>query len=157
MDKTNDSYNLYFDGRVEADHEARFAEQLEEHNLDTTLVGVLRHHYNFTTTNSYNEHRILLWALWQTLESYAVTIFFTEDPHPAGCEYQAKVDFIVHEGGAFEYELKTSLWIHEDEPMLDECRERIEKKQAGFETDKKVRGNITQLTLESFVETVTKA
>ena len=157
MDKTNDSYNLYFDGRIEEDHEARIAEQLEEHNLDTTLVGVIKQHYNFTTTNSYKEHRILLWLLWQTLESYAVTIFFAEDPHPAGCEYQTKVDFIVHEGGAFEYELKASLWIHEDEPMLDECRERIEKKQPGFETDKKVRGNITQLTLESFIETITKA
>jgi hypothetical protein len=156
MDKTNDSYNFYYDGTIKEDQEARLAELLEEHNLGTVLLGAIRQHYNFTTTNSYNEHKILLWVLWQALASYAVTVFFVEDDHPAGCEYQAKVDFVVHENGAFEYDLKNSLWIHEDEPMLDECKQRIEKKQVGFENDRKVRGNITQLTLESFIEAVTK-
>ena len=157
MDKTKDSYNLYFDGVITEEHEAKYHEQIEKHNLDTRLLGVLKQHYNFTTTNSYNEHKTLLWILWVTLKGYAVTIFFSEDAHPAGCEFQAKVDFFVDRSGSFEYELKNNLWIHEDEPMLDECKERVEKKLVGFGKNKKITGKIAQLTLESFIDAITKS
>ncbi|UCG14704.1 MAG: hypothetical protein JSU72_09765 [Deltaproteobacteria bacterium] len=156
MYRTLDSYNLYYDGIIEKTQQNTFGKLIKKHNMNSRFEALLGQHYNYTMASSYGEYKSLLWILWQTLATFAITIFFSEDDHPPGCEYQTKVDFFIDEVGNFEYEVKNNLLIHEDEIMSKTCKERIERKSVAFDKDYKVKRNIEELTLESFIKIITQ-
>ena len=155
MFKTNDNYNLYFDGVISLDQEASFKKLIDKHQLDVELTNLLKMHHNFTINNSYKLHKSLLWILYDTLGEYAITVFFAEAEHPLGCEYQSKVDFYVDARGNFDYESKNNLFLYDDHESSDECIARIAQKSVGFDKDCRVKGNIKGMDIEAFVESVT--
>ena len=157
MFKTEDNYNLYFDGMIAQVHEASFKKLIEEHQLDPEILNLLKRHYNFTISDSYNLHQILLWALYRILGSYAITIMFAEVEHPYGCEYQSRVDFYVEANGSFDYELKNSIFLYADSAQSEECKKRIEERSIGFDKDCRVQGNIGAMDLKSFVNSMTSS
>jgi hypothetical protein len=148
MFRTDDNYNLYYDGAISGDQEAAFQTLIAEHQLSPKFTQLLRRQYNFRIKNSYDDHKKLLWIFYKVFGSFAITIFSAEEEHPHGCEY-------VDENGNYEYEMKNSLFKYDNYEMSDECNERIEKGSAGFEKDCKVRGNIGEMQLEPFVKSLT--
>jgi hypothetical protein len=125
MFRTDDNYNLYYDGAISEDQETAFQTLIAEHQLSPEFTELLKRHYNFRIKNSYDDHKKLLWIFYKVFGSFAITIFSAEEEHPHGCEYS------------------------------DECNERIEKGSAGFEKDCKVRGKIGEMQLEPFVKSLT--
>ena len=154
MFKTDDNYNLYYDGVISQDQESKFKELVQKHQLQPNFIDLVKRHHNFMINNSFNLHRILLWSLYDILESYAITIFFAEAEHPLGCEYKSRIDFFVDINGSFDYELKNSLYIYGDYDLSDECEERNEHDSIGFDKDCRVRGNIRGMDLDTFLDTV---
>ena len=154
MFKTEDNYNLYFDGVVSQDHIAVLEELVRKHELQPEFINLVKRDHNFRIHHSYNRHRSLLWVLYKTLGPYAITIFFAELEHPRGCEYQSRVDFYVEVNGRFEYELKNSLFLYADYDGSEECQGRIEERSMGFDEDRIVRGNIQEMDLETFEKSV---
>ncbi len=154
MFKTEDNYNLYFDGAISSDQEAIFEKLIEKYQLDAKFINLLKQHHNFRILDSYNLHRSVIWFLCQSLQSYAITIYFAEVEHPAGCEYQSKVDFYVDMSGHFDYELRNSLFLYDDYESSSECMERITQSSVGFDKDCKVRGNMRRMDLEAFVKSI---
>jgi hypothetical protein len=154
MFKTDDNYNLYFDGALSQDHKKNLEKLIHEYQLDPKFINLLKRQYNFRIYNSYNLHKILLWVLYEALGPYAITIFFAEIEHPAGCEYQSRVDFYLDLNGNFDYELKNSLFLYAEHDSSDECKERIDQKLIGFDKDCRVRGNISASDLETFVKSL---
>lgn len=155
MHRTDDNYNLYFDGELSKHHQETFKNLIDRNKIAGEFVGLLKREYNCALKNSYNEHKILLWILYKSINSFAITIFFAEDDHPYGCEYQAKVDFCLDESGQFEYELKNHLVLHYGQDFSDACKERIEQKTVGFEADCVRQGNIREMDLEAFIASLT--
>jgi hypothetical protein len=155
MFRTDDNYNLYFDGVVSKDSEANFNKLIEEYQLDAELAALLKRQHNFRIYNSYEEHKMFLWSLYRALGPFAITIFFAEDDHPRGCEYQARVDFYIDGTGNFDYELKNSLFRYEEYELTEECKERIEQKLVGFEEDCRIKGSIGEMNPEAFVKSIT--
>ena len=154
MFKTEDNYNLYFDGRVSQNHEANFKKLIQKNQLDPELVNLPGRQHNVRIYDSYKHHRVLLWALYEVLGPYAITIFFAEVEHPHGCEYQCRVDFYVGVNKRYDYELKNSLFLHEDHRLSDECKRRVEKKSFGFDPDCRHKGDMSGLNMEAFVKSV---
>jgi hypothetical protein len=154
MFKTEDNYNLYFDGMISQAHETNFKELIEKHQLDPKILDLLKINYNFTINDSYSLHQVILWLLYKTLESYAITIIFSETDHPYGCEYQSKVDFYVEANGSFDYELKNSIFFYADSAQSEECKKRIKERSIGFDKDCRVKGNVEAMDLESFVKSI---
>jgi hypothetical protein len=155
MFKTDDNYNLYYDGVISQDQEAKFRKLIQDYQLQPNLVDLVKRHHNLRVSNSFDSHRILLWSLYEVLKSYAITIFFAEVEHPSGCEYQSRVDFFVDIGARFDYELKNSLYIYGDYDPSDECKERIKQKSIGFDQDCRVKGNIDGMDSDTFVNSIT--
>jgi len=155
MFKTDDNYNFYFDGLVSEDQEIKFKKLIDKHKLAPEFINLLKIDFNFRVSNTYDVHKTLIWVLYKILGPFAVTIFFAEDDHPPGCEYQAKVDFYVDASGNFDYELKNHLFIYEDFRLSAECEERKAQKSVGFEKDSRIRGNIREMELGTFIKSVT--
>ena len=155
MHRTDDNYNLYFDGELSKDHQESFEKLIDQHDMDSEFLNLLGRNHNFAMKNTYNQHKKLLWTLYKSIRSFAVTIFFAEYDHPYGCEYQAKVDFYLDEIGRFEYELKNNLFFYDGQKLSDECKERREQRAPGFEADYVRKGNIREMDLEAFVASVT--
>ena len=154
MFKTEDNYNLYFDGVISGNNREIFAKLTRQHQLDMELANLVERHHNFRIYDSYNSHRILLWILYKALGEYAITIFFAEFEHPPGCEYQSRIDFYVAANGSFDYELKNSLFRYAENDLSGKCKERIEKESIGFDKDWKARGNMRIMDLEAFVKSI---
>ena len=154
MFKTEDNYNLYYDGRVSKDQATSFKNLIEEYQLSSEITVLLEKHFNFRTYNTYSDHKKLIWILYKTLGSFAITILFAEEDHPHGCEYQARVDFIVDAGGNFDYEFKNSLFLYETQAPSDQCEERIAQKTFGFEKDCRIKGSLAGMDLEAFVRRI---
>ena len=155
MFRTDDNYNLYYDGTASRDQETAFQELIEEHQLSGEFTELLKRDFNFKINNSYDDHKKFLWIFYKVFGSFAITIFFAEEEHPHGCEYQARVDYFVDESENYEYEMKNHLFRYDSYGMSDECKERIEKGSTGFEKDCKVRGNMGQMQLEPFIRSLT--
>jgi hypothetical protein len=155
MFKTDDNYNLYYDGTVSGDQETELQTLIKEHQLSLEFMELLKRDYNFQVKNSYDDHKKLLWIFYKVFGPFAITIFFTEEEHPHGCEYQARVDYFVDERGNYEYEMKNYLFLYDDYGMSNECNERIEKGSTGFEKDCKVKGNMGEMQLEPFKKSLT--
>ena len=155
MFKTDDNYNLYYDDKVSEGHYASLKDLIQEHQLSPELLGLLGSHFNFRIHDTYIDHRKFLWALYKTLGPYAVTILFAEEEHPHGCEYQARVDFFVDVSGSFDYELKNSIFTYETNDLSDECEDRLAQKSIGFEVDRRIKGNLLDKDLETFLEETT--
>ncbi len=47
MFKTDDNYNLYYDGTVSGDQETAFQTLIEEHQLSPEFTELLKRDYNF--------------------------------------------------------------------------------------------------------------
>ncbi|UCF01341.1 MAG: hypothetical protein JSV14_13325 [Deltaproteobacteria bacterium] len=154
MFRTDDNYNLYYDGAISRDQETAFQTLIAEHQLSPEFTELLKRHYNFSIKNSYHDHKKLLWIFYKVFGSFAITIFSAEEEHPHGCEYQSRVDYFIDENGNYEYEMKNSLFKYDNYEMSDECKERIEKGSAGYEKDCKVRGYIEEMQLEPFVKSL---
>ena len=155
MFRTDDNYNLYYDGMISEDQEANFKTLIEQHQLSAEFAALLKRHYNFSIPNTYGEHKKLLWILFKTLGPFAITILSAEEVHPPGCEYQVRVDFYIEANGNFDYELKNSLFLYDDYGSSDECKERIERKAIGFDKDCRVKANMGQMDLNDFIEKIT--
>lgn len=155
MFRTDDNYNLYYDERVSQDLYTDLKKLIEEHQLTSEFLALLGNHFNFSMHNTYSDHRKFLWVLYQTLGPFAITILFAEENHPHGCEYQARVDFLVDGSGSFDYELKNSLFLYETRKLSDACEERIARGSIGFEPDLKMKGNLATIDLEAFLATTT--
>lgn len=155
MFRTDDNYNLYYDGAISGDQETAFQTLIAENQLSPEVTELLQRHYNFRIKNAYEDHRKLLWVLYKTLGPFAVTILFAEEEHPHGCEYQARVDFYVDASGSFDYELKNNLFLYETKNLSDECEERLAQKSIGFEADRRIKGNLMGMDLETFLERTT--
>ena len=154
MFRTEDNYNLYFDGVISQNNRAIMAKLIQQHQLDMEVIKLVDRHHNFRIHDSYSSHRILLWILYEALGVYAITIFFAELEHPPGCEYQSRVDFYVAGNGSFDYELKNSLFTYAERDLSDECKERIEQESIGFDKDCRVRGNMRRMDLETFEKSI---
>jgi hypothetical protein len=154
MFRTDDNYNLYYDETISGDQETAFQKLIEEHQLSPEFTELLKRDYNFQIKNSYDDHKKLLWIFYTVFGSFAVTIFFAEEEHPPGCEYQARVDYFVDESGNYEYEMKNHLFQYGTYGISDECNERIEKGTIGFENDCKVKGSMREMQLESFLKSL---
>lgn len=154
MFRTDDNYNLYYDGTVSGGQETEFRKLIEEHQLSPEFMELPKRDYNFRINNSYNDHKRLLWIFYKVFGSFAITIFFAEEEHPPGCEYQVRVDYFVDERGNYEYERKNHLFQYDDSGMSKECKERIEKGLTGFEKNCDVRGNMGQMQLEPFIRSL---
>ena len=155
MFRTEDNYNLYFDGVISQNNRAIMAKLIQQHQLDMEVIKLVDRHHNFRIHDSYSSHRILIWILYEALGVYAITIFFAELEHPPGCEYQSRVDFYVAGNGSFDYELKNSIFLYTDSAQSEECKQRIEERSIGFDKDCRVKGNIEAMDLESFVNSIT--
>lgn len=155
MYRTDDNYNLYYDGTISGDQETAFQTLIAEHQLSLKFTELLKRHHDFRIKNSYDGHKKLLWILHKVFGSFAITIFSAEEEHPLGCEYQSKVDYFVDENGNYEYEMKNSLFKYDNYEMSDECNERIAEGAAGFEKDCKLRGNMGEMQLEPFAKSLT--
>lgn len=155
MFKTEDNYNLYFDGRVSQNHEANFKKLIQQNQLDPELINLPKQQHNLRIYDSYKLHKVLLWILYEVLGPYAITIFFAEVEHPRGCEYQCRVDFYLGVNRRYDYELKNTLFLYEDHGLSDEYKRRVEKKSFGFDRDCRHKGEISGMDLETFVKTLT--
>lgn len=154
MFRTDDNYNLYYDGTVSGDQETEFRKLVGEYQLPPEFTALLKRDYNFQINNSYDDHKKLLWIFHKVFGSFAITIFFAEEEHPPGCEYQARVDFFVDERGNYEYERKNHLFRYDNYGMSDECNDRVEKGSTGFEKDCKIRGILGKMQLEPFIRSL---
>ncbi len=155
MFRTEDNYNLYFDGTISAENESNFKKLLAEYELAPEFANLLTRQHNFRIYNSYNEHKTLLWVLYEILGQFAITLFFAEADHPHGCEYQSRVDFFIDAGGKFHYELKNSIFMYEDYEVSTECKERIEQGSVGFDTDCSIKDAIQGMDVKTFVKRIT--
>lgn len=155
MFRTDDNYNLYYDGVVSKDQETNFKRLIEQQEIATEFTELLKKHHNFGISNTYGAHKKLIWALYETLGSFAITILSAEEVHPHGCEYQVKVDFYIEANGNFEYELKNNLFLYDDYGPSDECKERIARKLIGFDKDCRVKANIKGMDLNNFIRKIT--
>lgn len=155
MFSTDDNYNLYYDGAISGDQEIAFQALIAEHQLSPEFTELLKRQYNFRIKNSYNDHKKLLWIFYKVFNSFAITIFFAEEEHPHGCEYQSRIDYFVDERGNYEYEMKNILFRYDTYEMSGECSERIEKGSIGFDKDCKVRGRMGEMQLELFLKSLT--
>jgi hypothetical protein len=155
MFKTDDNYNLYYDGRISEEQETNFQTLIMQHQISTEFADLLKKDYNFKISNSYDEHKKLIWILYKTLGLFAISALFAEEAHPPGCEYEAKVDFYIEANGNFEYELKNNLFLYEDYGSSDECKDRIAQKSIGFDKNCRIRGNIGEMDLNDFLRKIT--
>jgi len=133
MLRTDDNYNLYYDGIVSREQETNFKTLIMRHQITTEFETLLKRDYNFRIPNTYGEHKKLIWILYKTLGLFAISALFAEEAHPPGCEYEARVDFYIEANGNFEYELKNKLFLYEDYGSSDECKDRIARKSIGFD------------------------
>ena len=155
MLRTDDNYNLYYDGAVSKEQETNFTTLIGQHQMATEFAALLKRDYNFKISNTYGEHRKLIWILYKILGLFAISAFFAEEDHPPGCEYEARVDFYIEANGDFEYELKNNLFLYEDYGSSDECKDRIARKSIGFDKNCTIRGNMEEMDLPDFVKKVT--
>jgi len=154
MFSTDDNYNLYYDGVVSKEQEASFKTLVMQHQIATEFAVLLKKDYNFNISNTYDEHKRLIWILYRTLGPFGLSAIFAEKVHPPGCEYEARVDFYVEAKGNFEYELKNKLFLYDDYGSSDECQERIARKSIGFDKNCRIRGNMGGMDLTDFVRKI---
>ncbi|UCG21490.1 MAG: hypothetical protein JSU80_02560 [Deltaproteobacteria bacterium] len=155
MFRTDDNYNLYYDGLISDEQETNFKTLIVQHQIPTEFAALLKRDYNFKISNTYDEHRKLIWILYKILGLFAISALFAEEAHPPGCEYEAKVDFYIEANGNFEYELKNNLFLYEDYGSSDECKDRIARKSIGFDKNYRIRGNMGEMDLDDFVKKIT--
>jgi hypothetical protein len=155
MFRTDDNYNLYYDGLISEEQETNFKTLIMKHQISTDFTALLKRDYNFRISNTYGEHKKLIWILYKTLKLFAISALFAEEAHPSGCEYEAKVDFYIEASGNFEYELKNNLFLYEDYGSSDECKDRIARKSIGFDKNCRIRGNMEEMGLNDFVKKIT--
>jgi hypothetical protein len=154
MFSTDDNYNLYYDGVVSKEQEASFKTLVMQHQIATEFAVLLKKDYNFNISNTYDEHKRLIWILYRTLGPFGLSAIFAEKVHPPGCEYEARVDFYVEAKGNFEYELKNKLFLYDDYGSSDECQERIARESIGFDKNCRIRGNMGGMDLTDFVRKI---
>jgi hypothetical protein len=155
MFRTDDNYNLYYDGVVSKEQETNFKTLIMQHQIATEFAALLKRDYNFKISNTYGEHKKLIWILYKTLGLFAISALFAEEAHPPGCEYEARVDFYIEANGNFEYELKNNLFLYEDYGSSDECKDRIARKSIGFDKNCRIRANMGKMDLNDFVAKIT--
>ena len=155
MFRTDDNYNLYYDGEISQEQETNFKTLIKQHQIAAEFAVLLHKDYNFMISNTYGEHKKLIWILYHTLGPFAISAIFAEEVHPPGCEYEARVDFYVEANGNFEYELKNNLFLYDDYVSSDECKERIALNSIGFDKNCRIGGNIGSMDLHDFVKKVT--
>jgi len=155
MFETDDNYNLYYDGVVTEGQVTEFKELVKEYEISGEFLALLKRQYDFGISNTYNNHKKLIWVLYKTLGSFAITIFFAEHEHPPACEYQAKADFYVEANGNFEYELQNQIFMYDNVESSAECEERIARGSIGFDKDLKIKGNIQGMDLTDFTTSIT--
>ncbi len=155
MFRTDDNYNLYYDGVVSKEQETNFKTLIMKHQIANEFATLLKRDYNFKISNTYGEHKKLIWILYKTLRLFAISALFAEEAHPPGCEYEARVDFYIEASGNFEYELKNNLFLYEDYGSSDECKDRIARKSICFDKNCRIRGNIGEMDLNDFVKKIT--
>jgi len=155
MFRTDDNYNLYYDGVVSREQETNFKTLIMQHQIAAEFATLLKRDYNFKISNTYGEHKKLIWILYQTLGLFAISALFAEEAHPPGCEYEARVDFYIEANGNFEYELKNKLFLYEDYRSSDECKDRISRKSIGFDKNCRIRGNMGEMDVSDFVKKIT--
>ena len=78
MFRTDDNYNLYYDGVVSKEQEKNFKALLVQHQIATEFATLLKRDYNFRISNSYGEHKKLIWVLYKTLGLFAISALFAE-------------------------------------------------------------------------------
>jgi len=155
MFRTDDNYNLYYDGLISEEQETNLKSLIMQHQISTEFAALLKRDYNFKIFNTYGEHKKLIWILYKTLGVFALSALFAEEIHPAGCEYEAKVDFYIEASGNFEYELKNNLFLYDDYGSSEECIERIALKSIGFDKNCRIRGNMGEMDVSDFVKKIT--
>jgi len=155
MFRTDDNYNLYYDGTVSKEQETNFKTLIMQHQIATEFAALLKRDYNFKISNTYDEHKKLIWILYKTLGLFAISALFAEEAHPPGCEYEARVDFYIEANGNFEYELKNNLFLYEDYGSSEECKDRIARRSIGFDKNYIIRGNMGEMDLHDFVTKIT--
>ena len=155
MFRTDDNYNLYYDGVISKEEETTFQTLIMQNQIATEFEVLLKTDYNFKISNTYGDHKKLLWILYKTLGSFAISALFAEEAHPPGCEYEARVDFYIEANGNFEYELKNNLFLYDNYESSDECKERIAGKSIGFDKNCRIRGNIKAMDLTDFIAKIT--
>jgi hypothetical protein len=155
MFRTADNYNLYYDGLVSEEQETNLKSLIMQHQISTEFAALLKRDYNFKILNTYGEHQKLVWILYKILGVFALSALFAEEPHPTGCEYEARVDFYIEASGNFEYELKNNLFLYDDYGSSDECIERIALKSIGFDENCRIRGNMGEMDVSDFVKKIT--
>ena len=155
MFRTDDNYNLYYDGVISAEQETKYGTLIVQHKIAAEFAGLLKRDYNFTISDTYGEHKELIWILYEILGPFAISALFAEKDHPPGCEYEARVDFYIEANGNFEYELKNNLFLYEDYGSSDECKDRIARKSIGFDKNCIIRGNMGEMDLPDFVKKIT--
>ena len=155
MFRTDDNYNLYYDGVISKEEETTFQTLIMQNQIATEFEVLLKTDYNFKISNTYGDHKKLLWILYKTLGSFAISALFAEEAHPPGCEYEARVDFYIEANGSFEYELRNNLFLYEDYGSSEECRDRIARKSIGFDKNCRIRGNMGEMALNDFIAKIT--
>jgi hypothetical protein len=139
MFRADDDYNLSYDGLISEEQETNFQSLIMEHQMSTGFEAFLKTDYNSTIHNTYDEHKKLIWILYESLGIFALSALFAEEAHPTGCEYEARVDFYIEASAHFEYELKNNLFLYEDYGSSHECIERIALKSIGFDENCRIR------------------
>ena len=155
MFRTDDNYNLYYDGVISAEQETTCETLIVQHKITAEFAGLLKRDYNFTISDTYRDHKKLIWILYEILGPFAISALFAEQDHPPGCEYEARVDFYIEANGTFEYELKNKLFLYDNYGSSEECQKRIAQKSTGFDKDCRIRGNIGGMDLPDFIKHVT--
>ena len=64
MFKTDDNYNLYFDGSLPEDEEIKFKKLLDDHKLAPEFINLLKIDFNFRLSNTYDVDNKLIWVLY---------------------------------------------------------------------------------------------
>jgi hypothetical protein len=155
MFRTDDNYNLYYDGLISEEQEKNLTSLIMQHQISPEFAALLKRDYNFKIFNTYGEHKKVIWILYKTLGVFALSALFAEEVHPTGCEYEARVDFFIEASGNFEYELKNNLFLYDDYVSSEECKERIAHKSIGFDKNRRIKGNMGDMDIDDFVKKIT--
>ena len=155
MLRTDDNYNLYYEGVISTEQETDFKTLIMQHHLATEFAVLLKKNYNLMISDTYGEHRKLIWVLYQILGHFVLSALFAEKVHPPGCEYEARIGFSVEANGNFAYELKNKLFLYDTYQFLEECKKRIARKSIGFDKNCRITSNIKKMDVLDFVAKIT--
>lgn len=158
MYRTNDDYNLSFDGEV-LDLESKYR-MIEEHDLSYYYkfdsVKNLILFQNMEVFSTYKEYKKFIFLLYKIIGPLDLEISFYPEEYAEGYTESTEVEFVVDSDGNASFDLTNEVEPDED---LDEDSEEYKNFQIAqgrrmFEGDKSLKFSITDMTLESFLETI---